>query len=211
MKKGFKRAILLATKLLPLIFWVLLILGFDRAYVGILTVLMALLHELGHITALVIIGSSGSMRTHVSGFRLDCKRLLSYKEEIFVSLSGPMINLLLSAFLIFIPSDTGYLRDVSFISLLTALSNLLPIEGHDGERILKSALLSGSVTQSSAATVCSSVSFALSAFFAFFSLYLILRGDIGYWIYIVFSVFLVKKIKSDHEAFLRENKRKREI
>jgi Zn-dependent protease len=169
---------------------------------------MALLHELGHLAALLLIGASGNMRAHVSGFRLNCQRLLSYKEEIFVSLSGPLINLLLAAVILFLPFNNGYLTDVFVISLLTAISNLLPIEGHDGERILRISLLSSRKTEGAAIGVCSSLSFILSAFFAIFSLYLILRGDLGYWIYIVFSVFLVKKIKSDRQTFLRENKRK---
>ena len=209
MRAAIKTGSELLLRFLPAIFWILLILGFDKPYIAVLTVCAALLHEIGHICAFLIIGERGTLGAHLSGFRIKYKKVLSYGEEILAALGGPLFNVIAFAVLLFV-SDGGYVTEFAVINLLTALSNLLPIENHDGYRIFECALLSHAFGIYKVRAVASAVSFSLSAFFTIFSLYLILRGDTGYWIFIIFMVILVKKIKSDRTVFLRANERKNE-
>jgi Zn-dependent protease len=199
-------------RILPALFWALLILGFDEVYVAVLTVASALLHELGHTAVLLAMRTETDMRAHLSGFRINCRRTLSYGEEMLAALGGPAANVAAAAvLLLFVRYSPVYILELAIINLLTAVSNLLPIEEHDGYRILECALLSLSVSPERASTALRAISFSLSALFTLFSLYLILRGDTGYWIFLIFMAILIKKIRSDKSVFSRENERKKEI
>ena len=73
-------------KTLPILFWVLIIFGFDSTHVAILTILAALIHEIGHIFAIVFLcKKENNLSADISGFRIKTQRL-SYKEEIMVTL-----------------------------------------------------------------------------------------------------------------------------
>ena len=87
-----------------MLFWVLLMLAFDTPSVVILTVIAALLHESGHIAAMTIICRKGITlpRAVISGLRLKPERALSYTEELFVAAAGPLLNLLLFTFSLFL-------------------------------------------------------------------------------------------------------------
>ena len=51
-------------EILPLLFWVLLLFGFDKAYIAVLTLLVALVHEVGHYIA----------------FLADCQQILQSRR-----------------------------------------------------------------------------------------------------------------------------------
>ena len=89
------------TRVLPALFWMALIFGFDSPAVSILTVLCALLHEAGHIIAAAAISPEFSLRASVMGFGLKASASLTYTKELIIAASGPLANLLL--FLITIP------------------------------------------------------------------------------------------------------------
>lgn len=94
----------------------------------------ALCHEVGHLAALRLFGM------HVEGISFTCfgveiqadTRYLSYGKEIFCTLAGPAVNLLLA--LIFARVSTDYL--LSGANLLQGIFNLLPVSGTDGSRAL---------------------------------------------------------------------------
>ena len=139
MKIGTKKQIieimeLLAYSILPMIFWVSIIFGFDAPYVAVLTIISAVIHELGHYAAIAYFTKeSAKVRPHASGFRIKRSSQLSYGKEIAILLAGPIANLVL--FFLSIPlgnSFEGYARIFGYINLATGLSNLLPFEGYDG-------------------------------------------------------------------------------
>ena len=92
MKKHTKRRILktlrlLADSVLPILFWLSLIFGFDAPYIAVLTVICAIAHELGHIAAIYLFTENAARITgHSSGFRIKRDSTLSYKKEIMILL-----------------------------------------------------------------------------------------------------------------------------
>lgn len=95
----------------------------------------SLLHELGHITAIRLLGG----RLHGfsgggQGFALAVNGL-SYKAELWVALAGPAVNLLL-ALLFWLWGSAFY----CFANLALAAMNLLPILPLDGGRVLRAVL-----------------------------------------------------------------------
>ena len=85
--------------ILSLLFIVLIIFSFDTVPVAIMTILSALIHELGHLTPLLL--SKGEIPSlpsgKLNGLRIRIKKQLSYKEEVVVLICGTLFNLLFSA------------------------------------------------------------------------------------------------------------------
>ena len=90
----------LADTVLPLLFWVLLIFGFDTPDIAILTISAALIHELGHLAAIHLFCGSAKMRGHLSGFRIKTSSA-TYSQHALVLAAGPMANIAL--FLMLMP------------------------------------------------------------------------------------------------------------
>ena len=179
--------------LLPLLFWVMLIFGFDTPDIAILTILSALMHELGHLAAAGLARRRGALRGHLTGFRI---RLSScgYIEEILVLAAGPLVNI--AIFILALPLShlaDGYFMLIGSLNLLSAVSNLLPIEGYDGYGMLRVA----AEWRNSQVTlrVLEQISFTLTLSFTLTSLYIMLRYGGGYWIFGVFFATLLAKIK----------------
>lgn len=183
----------LAEGILPLLFWCALLFGFDSPDIAILTVIAALVHELGHIAVIALTKKEARLSAHISGFRIKAGSA-SYRDEILRLLGGPLVNLAL--FLISIPFAgvlDGYIALFGIVNLLTALSNLLPIEGYDGYGIIKRLLLMHNLHTGE--RILSAISFSLSVMITFLSLYLLYRFGEGYWIAGIFTVLLLTKIK----------------
>ncbi len=177
---------------LPFLFWVLIIFGFDKPYIAVLTILSALIHELGHVLAFLFLGGRITLKSHLSGFRIkNCG--MGYTQEIAAITAGPIINTLLFAALTpFAKSPDSYMAVFGYINLLTALSNLLPIEGYDGYGIIKKCCEAFNLSFALRALPC--ISFSLTVLLTFFSLYLLLIYGVGYWICSMFFLLLVGKI-----------------
>ena len=122
-------------------FWFCLLFALDRPYLAVLTLLSLAFHEAFHIFALMRLARGARMRTHLCGLRIYPNEVLSYREQRRIAAAGPLGGLI-GALLCFIfsPLAPSYLMDFALCHLLTSLSNLLPIEGYDGHRILKTTL-----------------------------------------------------------------------
>jgi len=184
----------LTEALLPMLFWLLLIFGFDEAYIAILTVISALIHELGHISALIFFDKKALIpKGHISGFRIKTSNSKSYKENIIVLLLGPLFNLITYLLLLPFCSSSPYLSTFAFINLFTALSNLLPVESCDGYSALYEYF---SYNNSSfMLSVLDGVSFLISVIATFFALYLLYFFGVGYWVFGMYFVILVGKLR----------------
>ena len=194
------------TEALSVVFWVLVIFGFDLPYVAILTIAAALIHEIGHLAAIYLLRKDykGAPRGDVSGFRISVSNL-SYKEEMLSTLAGPLTNLILGGLLmLFLASP--YTELFGAINIMTAISNLLPVRGYDGYKFL-SAL--GGVCSKNPLRVehiLEWLSFGISTLMCFISLYLLLKIGEGYWIFAVFFSFLLSEIfKRQKPTFLEKN------
>lgn len=110
----------------------------DGQGVFFLGALACVLHELGHWTAIALLGGRvRSLRLTIAGaeMELDPCRPLSYGREVMAALAGPAVNLLLA----WISVQTGrYL--FAGLNLCFGLLNLLPIRPLDGGRALFCAL-----------------------------------------------------------------------
>lgn len=197
------KTIRLLLKILPVSFWLILIFAFDKPYIAVLTLLSAFIHELGHIIAFIRFSKGYRFFGVSSGLRLSADTSLSYREELAVALAGPSANLvtflMLSPF-IFLGSYP-YAAVFGAINVFTALSNLVPVDGYDGYRVLKCL-----IDQRSRSAFCSeilrAVSLLLTAAISLLSLYLIRSFDGGYWIFFIFLASLIKAISKDRAVLL---------
>lgn len=187
---------LFANSVLPMLFWILLIFGFDVPYIAILTIICALIHELGHILAISYMSSDSEIPSgHLSGFRIRRQSTLGYRKEIIILAMGPLFNIAVFLLtLLFEGALSGYVRIFGILNLATAISNLLPVEGYDGYGILSEIFMSrGNYRMLKR---LEAFSFLFSITVTFFSLYLIDKFGSGYWIFgIFFAIMLTKLIK----------------
>ena len=185
---------LLSGSVLPIIFWVSIIFGFDTPCIAILTIICALIHECGHyFTILCFSKSAGALRGHSSGFRIKQRKALPYGKEIAVLLAGPTLNIICFVIcLLFSDHLFGYLRLFGYVSLATGISNLLPVEGYDGYGALNE--LFRSLERDDLSRSLETFSFVFSVCLIFLSLYLIDRFSEGYWIFGLFFVTVVSKL-----------------
>lgn len=183
-------------RFLPLIFWLLVVFGFQDPLMGALTLLAAVIHESGHVCALYILKGIISLPFGVlNGVRLSSRSLLSYKEDLILFSAGPFSNLIVSLFALpFLGRSLGYAENFIIINLTTALTNLLPIRGYDGYGILRSigGLFSKKIRFEN---ILSSVSSLLTALLTFVSLYLMYVFGTGYWIYAVFFLSVYSSVE----------------
>ena len=187
-----RRVLNLIIRILSGIFWILLLFGFDEGGSGALTICAAMIHEAGHCAAHFLIGA-GTALPHASllGFGLLPRRLLSYREEIFVAAAGPLANLI--TFLLIFPF--GFSEDMrlfAIVNLLCAASNLLPVKSYDGYRILSATFSLLGIPR--AMLAIDALSFAIASAAVLISLCAIYFLDAGYWIFGVFFIFLLKEV-----------------
>ncbi|HBJ18246.1 MAG TPA: hypothetical protein DDY70_00650 [Clostridiales bacterium] len=201
-RSGRIRALSFLERLLTLLFFLLLLFSFDAPALAVMTLLSALMHEGGHLLALYALGiRGGRFSPHLNGMVCTPRRPLSYREEIIVAAAGPLTNLIFALlFLFLLPLGRSFFAAFIFCELLTALSNLLPVHGYDGERILTAVLASRGYTGSFAERL----SLVLTVVLVFLSLFLIGGLGEGYWIFGVFFVSLLLRLKEgQNENFRR--------
>ena len=195
--------------ILPMLFWILIIYGLDESLMANLTVITAIVHELFHILAAAFLDSEELPYSRLDGLRLPIrKERLSYKSELIIALSGPLINLLLSLFIIY-PKGT-YVKAFGMINLLCALSNLIPYADNDGCRIIRILLNMCEVRYSE--IILSIISAFLSAVFLLCSLYLVYVYGEGLWyvgFMLIYTIFSLEKLRGAH--FSRKSEKKRDF
>ncbi len=203
MKKGRNkvdvlRVVKAVEGILPVIFLVFLIFGFEEPAAAVITIFSAILHEIGHIGYLSLARNTRiSIKGVLSGFRINADSLLTYDEMAFAYLSGPLMNLFIFILSALLSAFWGELFAlISIINLATAVSNLLPIEGYDGYGILFSLIQKREMGEKwLKALYC--LSSALIFLLCIFSLYIIDRQGGGYWIFLVFFISMLKCIKNN--------------
>ena len=180
------------TRAFSALFWILVMLGFDGVVGAILTLIAVLIHEAGHLAAIFILGRrSGAPLPRMPGFSIRVGASLSYKEDMIVAAAGPMANLITALILLPIRQAAGAMI---LINLLTAVSNLLPVRGYDGYKILAS-LIAVSGTERFLGRLPDVLSFGTAVAAVLLSLYFIYVFDAGYWIFGVFFIFLLGEVK----------------
>lgn len=199
----YKALARLCNNILPLFFWLLLIFGFDKPYIGVLTVITAIIHEIGHYSVKLFVQHEGEIPiAHLSGFRLKNRRLTSYEQDVLLLSAGPLINIVV--FVILLPFFfSHYVRTLAYINLATAVSNLLPISGYDGHSILLAVCRKSE--NDDLVNLLNALSFAFSAMLTLLALYMIYRLDTGYWIFALFTVNILSEMQKSQNKGIREN------
>ena len=149
----------------------------SHSYISLAAFAAATLHELGHIIAARICDVPlKEMKLGIFGAAITPdSNLCSYKKEIFLALSGPLINMI-SVLLCWrsVDSANSFVSMFVVSSLFLGTLNLLPIDDFDGGRILKCCLLL-KLPPDKVTKICDGISFLLIFFLWIFSVYLLLR------------------------------------
>ena len=177
------------------LFWILALFGFDEPAVAFITLIAVAIHEFGHEAMLFILKKPLRLPLpRANGFKIKPHALLSYKEEIAVLVAGPFANLIFA--LLALPFFSKYesLQLFSVINGLTALTNLIPVRGYDGYKILSATAEHFECSTLNRVLDVCSLLFASAVLLL--SLYAIDRLDAGYWIFGVFFIFLLREVKN---------------
>ena len=181
---------------ISILFWLLMIFAFESPREGCMTVLAAVVHEMGHFMyTLLFLKKPSVPYGALSGLRIKKTGVLSYGEELMLYLSGPIANLAFALMLLLLFGfSSRFAVDLSVINILTMLSNLLPIEGYDGYGAIMA--VSGKFgAEDLIPGILRCLSFCFTALMVLISLYLMYYLNGGYWIYAVFSISAVSFIK----------------
>jgi len=177
--------------ILTITLWVLLAFGFDKPYVAGLTVIAAIVHECGHVfCARLILRSDFSASSRLSGPRIRARKISSYSGELLLLFGGVLSNL--TAFLASLPflHTSEYILCFAILNLATALSNLLPLSGHDGYGLIR-VLLEKHEAPRWAFSALHATSALLGTLGCIFALFLMERVGEGYWLFGIFYFSLV--------------------
>lgn len=110
----------------------------------ICAVLFSSLHELGHLLAMKLSGCQiKQLSLEAMGIKIEKSSCdLSYKNEVIISLCGPLVNLVFIVLFIFLKKYFPVLSLPLNINLGLFFVNMLPCKALDGGRILMNILLS---------------------------------------------------------------------
>ncbi len=187
---------------LSVVFWLLIMFGFDKPWIATLTILSAVIHEIAHESCFLFFrGSFKLPRGRLGGFKLRAQIIMSYNEEICTLAAGPFANFAVAILLFIFGSSFEYASLFAFLNLMTGVTNLLPIKGYDGYGILSAAIFSFEAEQRFM-KILDTVSTLLCALLSFLSLFLMQRIGEGFWIFGVFYVSLFSSLCGGQDSNL---------
>ena len=168
-----------------MILW-LSILIYLQPRLSVAFLLAAAVHELGHVTALSLMGKPPD-QLHLSflGANMDVPAL-SYGQAAMAYAAGPLLNLILGLYLPVCPA-------LGLMSLALGLFNLLPVCGLDGSGILVS-LLSLHFAPETAQRTARFVSIVLCILALPFAVWAGKRYHFGLWLSALAGLLLAKSI-----------------
>lgn len=144
----------------------------------------ALLHELGHILVMILVGHKPSKITF-NVFDIDIKdnsrNNRDYKEDIFILLGGPTANFLIVAVLwvLYVNCKNEDILILITENLFLGIFNIMPIESLDGGQILY-IYLSNKLQQDKAIMVLELISFLVLLPLAALGFYILLVSKYNY-------------------------------
>ena len=186
-------------EILAVILWVLLIYGFDKPYLAGLTILAALVHECGHFIFMNWkVKGKFKAAGRLSGPKFCHYAYMNYGSEILLYLSGAFANILAAAIALPFVAFNGYFSAFFAINLATALTNLLPLWGHDGRGAALAALRMLSAPRG-AFIILRTACTAATAFGCILGLFLLLRAGDGYWLFAIFYFSLLSELFAEED------------
>ncbi|MGM9642616.1 MAG: site-2 protease family protein [Eubacteriales bacterium] len=140
----------------------------------------AVLHELGHMTAAMLLGIPlRSLDIGMFGASLKVRgSLISYPKEFLLCAAGPAMNFISAALICAVSLHRGYYTECgewfASVSLMLGILNLIPATGFDGGRML-SVTVCSLFGPRAAARVLSLTSFSSIVLLWMISIWLLLR------------------------------------
>lgn len=172
---------------------ILLFLLIDKSGYGILGLYACIIHELGHLLMMVVVGCRPDIITlYGAGMKIQSyeQYKLSTPAEIAVILSGSATNFICFAiFIIAFPVDLR-LQVFAVTHLVIGAFNLLPIMGFDGERLL-SFLLNNLVGPAHTLKIVQIISFIVSTVLAIAAIFSFGDGAVNFTIIITLFYFII--------------------
>lgn len=127
---------------------IILFYAFEGTHFTVYLLISAVLHEIGHIICTYRLHrkiEKISAEPFKICIEISNPNTLSYKEEIILALSGPLVNILIAAtfFMLLQFTNLNFVEDFQFIIIINLsifAVNMLPIYPLDGGRIFYAAL-----------------------------------------------------------------------
>ncbi len=112
----------------------------DKKGTVLICLLSSILHELGHIVAMKIVGAKlKSVNFNLGDVAINADlSMLSYKAELFVNIGGVAVNFILSiiALTLYIVFKADFFQSLFISNVLIGAFNFLPVRYLDGGQVL---------------------------------------------------------------------------
>lgn len=183
--------------LLPAAIFVLMLI-FQPSGIVLSSLGAAVLHEVGHMLAAVILGiPMRSLDVGMFGASLKVRgTLISYPKEFLLCAAGPAMNFISAVAVIILSEHRGYYSETgewfASVSLMLGVLNLIPAEGFDGGRMLSVAITSLFGPRASARILSFSTFMSIMALWML-SVYLLIRYGTSLSLF-VFTVSLFYRL-----------------
>lgn len=181
--------------ILPVVFWCCLIYSFDERLGAEITILAMVIHELGHLICIFFIsGRWETPKSTYNGLRISGQQCASYPKQMLQYASGAIFNLIAAAIMLLCAGVNEYSEMFIAINVATAISNLLPIDGYDGYRLIHAAICYFDFGFK-AYIALEVISFLFTATLCLFSLFLVYTFGNGYWFMAIFLFATMNKLQ----------------
>lgn len=147
----------------------------DQSGFVLMGFLAALIHEMGHIIAFVLVGDlPNEIAFEISGIKMvRAQKIVSYQKEVFQLLMGSVFNFILFFTFSFCLNSVNQLSIFAVSHLILGIFNLLPIQALDGGKLL-TILLSRIFDLHTADRLASFMSWITLSFLFLFSFFFLL-------------------------------------
>jgi stage IV sporulation protein FB len=168
---------------------------------------IVILHEYTHYFTAYIFGyRGGKIRILPFGASLNLTGIegASVKEEIIISLSGPIMNLVLAVifYALNINYRNGFIETLFFTNLCIGIFNLLPALPLDGGRILR-AIISSRTVYRRANIITIIVSMSIGGLFILYYLFCFFKGHMNFTFGIIaFYIIIYSKKEKERVAYI---------
>lgn len=158
-----------------------------------LGIFFSILHEAGHLTAIIICREKPeTVRFGLFGMTIVRQNDISqdYKKEIVTALAGPLTNFFLSAVLygVYLKLPNELIMKSVFVNLLMGTFNIMPVFSLDGGRALES-LLKMNFDASKSDSIIKAVSFAVLVFMMGVGFYILIESGYNFT-FLLITVYL---------------------
>ncbi len=175
----------------------------DKTLNVFLTLLSSLIHECGHLFAMILSGNKPEKVVfELGGINIinRSKTCLSFNKEIIIAFSGPLVNLVSTLLCCFVYDYVKNEKILTFasVNLILMVFNLLPIKSLDGGRILY-YFLSKKHNMSFSKRIIYVLSIIFIAITFSWGIYVFIHTGFNFSI-IIIAVFLLLSLFSDNEC-----------